>query len=367
MSRSTLVLKALAIATPVLTMTVPAMAASDERVPPLIQKDGSVRVTEQVYAMPDSFSPEAREAFTSYFARGGDPSFSGDIHNVRRIYDEQWAGPILAEWEQRYPSTMERSKIGGVSVDIVEPKGGVAADRRGQVLISLHGGGFVIGNGGVGGRLEAVPMAGIGGYKVIAVDYRQAPEAAYPAATDDVVAVYRELLKTNEPENIGIVGSSAGGILAAQTVARLQSENLPLPGAIAVQAAGFSSRGPSDSQFWMLGLTGATVKASEEMPHLPSYFSAEDMKDKLAFPADHPEILSKFPPTLILSSSRDTLLGNALDTYAKLREAEVESQLYVRHGFGHGYFTQVPEVPEAIAAWEETVNHFDKYLGAGKP
>jgi hypothetical protein len=37
----------------------------------------------------------------------------------------------------------------------------------------------------------------------------------------------------------------------------------------------------------------------------------------------------------------------------------------VRHGFGHGYFTQVPGVPEAIHAWQETVDHFDKYLGQG--
>ena len=154
-------------------------------------------------------------------------------------------------------------------------------------------------------------------------------------------------------------------MLAAQAVARFQKESLPRPGAIAIQAAGASGRGVSDTQFWMLGLTGAMVKLPEEMPKMPSYFTAEDMKDPMAFPADDAQILAQFPPTLILSSSRDSLLGNALDTYAKLREAKVESQLYVRHGFGHGYFTQVPHVPEAISAWQETVDHFDTYLGKG--
>lgn len=342
----------------------PAMATeTGHPSPPMIDKEGAVHVTAQVYAMPSSFSDEARKSFTDYFARGGDPAMTGDIFNIRRIYDTQWAGPILKQWEALYPVNMQRTEIVGVGVDIVEPKAGVAADRKDQVLISLHGGGFVIGNGGVGGRMEAIPMAGIGGYKVIALDYRQAPEATYPAATDDVVAVYRELLKTYKPENIGIVGSSAGGILAAQAVARFQKEELPRPGAIAIQAAGASSRGASDSQFWMLGLTGAMVKMPEEMPKMPSYFSPDDMKDPLAFPADHPQILARFPPTLILSSSRDSLLGNALDTYASLREANVESQLYVRHGFGHGYFTQVPQVPEAIHAWQETVDHFEQYLG----
>ena len=353
--RQTLVVSILAVT--------PVFADSGPSHPPMIDKEGAVNVPEQRYAMPSSFSDEAREAFKAYFARGGDPAMTGDIHNIRHIYDTRWAGPILERWEALYAVSMERTEIAGVAVDIVEPKAGLDDRRREQVLISLHGGGFVIGNGGVGGRMEAIPMAGIGGYKVIAVDYRQAPEAVYPAATDDVVKVYRELLKSYKPGNIGIVGSSAGGILAAQVVARLDRDGVPGPGAIAIQAAGTASRGASDTGFWMLGLTGATVKIPDEIPKLPGYFGPADMADPLAFPADHPKILGKFPPTLVLSSSRDSLLGNALDTHAKLREAKVESQLYVRHGFGHGYFTQVPEVPEAIAAWQETVDHFDKHLG----
>src|SRR3546814_10565595 len=58
--------------------------------------------------------------------------------------------------------------------------------------------------------------------------------------------------------------------------------------------------------------------------------SSDLMADPLAFPASSPEMLAKFPPTLVLSSSRDVLLGNALDTYARLVDAKVESQLYVR-------------------------------------
>src|SRR3546814_3953065 len=77
-------------------------------------------------------------------------------------------------------------------------------------------------------------------------------------------------------------------------------------------------------------------------------------------------MLAKFPPTLVLSSSRDALLGNALDTYARLVDAKVESQLYVRECFGHGYFTQAPEIPEAIAAWRVTVDFFDRHLFRAK-
>lgn len=334
---------------------------------PTIGADGAVRVPAHNVAMPGSFSPEARKAFIDYVARGGDPAFSGDIFNIRRIYDEKWAGPVLAQWEKRFPVKTERKKLGGVTVDIVTPAQGVPADKREKILINFHGGGFILGNGGIGGRMEAVPVTGLAGYRVVTVDYRQAPEAVYPAATDDAVAVYRALLKTYRPENIGVYGSSAGGMLTAQLIARLQKEELPAPAAIAIMAAGASKRGASDSSHWLLGLTGAQVSPQPAMAPLPHYFSAKDMDDPYAFPASTPAILAKFPPTLILSSSRDALLGNALDTSANLVAAKVPNQLYVREGFGHGYFTQVPDVPEAIAAWQVTVDFFARYLGKAPP
>jgi len=330
---------------------------------PVLQADGSVLMPGRVVQMPSSFSPEARQAFLDYYARGGDPAFAGDIFAIRRIYDEKWAGPILTAWEKRFPVKTQRKTLAGVMVDEVTPAAGVAADKRDKILLNFHGGGFVLGNGGIGGRIEAVPVAGLGGYRVLSIDYRQAPEARYPAATDDAVAVYREILKTYRPENIGVYGSSAGGMLTAQLIARLQKEKLPRPAAIAIMAAGASRSGASDSSGWLLGLTGAEVKAPAEMPHMPQYFSPTDMEDPAAFPADAPDILARFPPTLVLSSSRDALLGNALNTSAKLVEAGVENQLYVREGFGHGYFTQVPNVPEAIAAWQVTVAFFDRHLG----
>jgi epsilon-lactone hydrolase len=334
--------------------------------PPMLQADGSVHVGETDYGMPGSFSPEARKAFLDYYARGGDPAFTGDIDNVHRIYDTEWAGPILKRWEALYPVKTEHTTIAGVVVDIVTPAAGVSAAKKNKVLINFHGGGFVLG-GGIGGRVEAVPVAALGGYKVVTVDYREAPEAHYPAATDDAEKVYVELLKSYRPENIGVYGSSAGGILTAQLVARLQRSKQPRPGAIAIMAAGATKRGASDSALWALGLTGATVKMSTlPPPTMPSYFAAEDLNDPMASPADSPDIVALFPPTLVLSSSRDALIGSALDTYAKLRDARVESELYVRHGFGHGYFTQAPELPEAIAAWQETVRFFDRYLGAVK-
>ena len=73
-------------------------------------------------------------------------------------------------------------------------------------------------------------MAGFAGYKVISVDYRMPPDFPFPAALDDAFAVYRDLLKTTKPENIGIFRASAGGSLTLTTLLRAKLENLPCLG-----------------------------------------------------------------------------------------------------------------------------------------
>src|SRR3546814_11550632 len=125
--------------------------------------------------------------------------------------------------------------------------------------MNCHRGGVVLGNGGVGGRMEAVPVAGLGGARVVTVDYRQAPEAVYPDATEDALAVYKELLKTYRPQDIGVYGTSAGGMLPAQLIARLGQEGVPNPAVIAIMAAGAGPRGAAASSSWLLGLTGSAV------------------------------------------------------------------------------------------------------------
>jgi acetyl esterase/lipase len=69
----------------------------------------------------------------------------------------------------------------------------------------LHGGAFLWGAHS-GGLVESIPVASVGKMKVISVDYRQGPEAAFPAASEDVAVVYTALLKHYKPRNIGIYG-----------------------------------------------------------------------------------------------------------------------------------------------------------------
>jgi hypothetical protein len=126
----------------------------------------------------------------------------------------------------------------------------IPAEKADRVLINLHGGGFTSDSGSL---VESVPVASLTQTKVISVLYRLAPEHPFPAAVEDTVAVYKELLKTYKPEKIGIYGSSAGAVLTPEVAVQLKMSGLPLPEALGSSRAAATSQRlaiPSSSSAW---------------------------------------------------------------------------------------------------------------------
>jgi monoterpene epsilon-lactone hydrolase len=205
------------------------------------------------------------------------------------------------------------------------------------VLINLHGGAFSM-CAEACALLESIPVAALGGYKVVTVDYRMAPEATHPAAVQDLESVYRELLKSYEARRIGIFGCSAGGSLTAQATAWLPVHGLPLPGAIGIFGAGGVVRFAGDSAY-----VAAYIDGSFPPPPKPGetggditrgYFTGSDMDDPLISPALHPEVMAKFPPTLIITGTRAMDMSPAVYTNSQLIKAGVRSTLIVGEAMG---------------------------------
>jgi epsilon-lactone hydrolase len=173
----------------------------------------------------------------------------------RRWYDEMLYIPWLAKVRQHFAVNVEPKIIAGVQTDVVSPREGISDVNAHRVLINLHGGGMIVG-GRYGGQLESIPVSSIGRIRVIAVDYRMAPEHKYPAAEEDVLAVYHELLKTYRAENIGIYGCSSGAFLTGTTVAKLIAAGQPRPGAIGMFGEGpFGRDAYGDSNYIFSGVT----------------------------------------------------------------------------------------------------------------
>lgn len=323
-------------------------------------------------ALPDSsfLNDEARAAIRQADAEEDQDSAAdaacGDITHadaehgpaIRRCETEAFYKSLrFRNLYRRYAVTMSPQRIGGVYTEVFTPVGGIPRKNANRVLINLHGGGFVE-SSRTASHLESVPIASIGQMRVISIDYRQAPEFAFPSASEDVAAVYSELLKTYKPKDIGIYGCSAGGLLTAESVAWLQKVRLPLPGAVAMLCEG--------AGYWTEGDTGYIAKAmrggviwgnASDNP----YFRNANLDSPLAFPVRSISVMKRFPPTLLVTATRDPALSSVVQTHSVLVSQGVEAELHIWEGVGHGFFLDI-DMPQSRAVYAITVNFFNRHL-----
>jgi monoterpene epsilon-lactone hydrolase len=250
--------------------------------------------------------------------------------------------------------------IDGVKTYVLTPEV-IPPENRNRLLIHVHGGCYVS-NPGESGTPEAVMMAGFGHFKVISVDYRMAPDYPYPAALDDAMTVWKATLKTADPKNIAIFGSSAGGGLTLSMVLRAKQENLPLPGAIApgTPMSDLTDSGDSFQTNAMVD-NGLIAPGASCDKRAALYANGHDLKDPLLSPLFGD--MHGFPPTILNTGTRDLLLSNTVRVHQKLRQAGVEAALYVHEGMPHGGWYRDSTAPESKETFEEIARFFDLHLG----
>jgi acetyl esterase/lipase len=255
---------------------------------------------------------------------------------------------------------IEQSVIDGVKVYRVTPQS-IPARNAHRLLIHLHGGCYVL-NPHEAALPEAVLMAGVSRMPVISVDYRMPPAAYFPAALDDAVTVYRAALRTTNPKDIGVFGSSAGGALTLETMLRAKQARLPLPGALAVGTAMADVTGHGDSH-----QTNALVDNVLVSPHgfcdaaARFYAKGHAMADPMISPLLGD--LHDLPPTILTTGTRDLLLSDTVRTHQKLLQSGVHAELLVFEGMSHAQYTFDDRIPEDIQAFTEISDFLDRHLG----
>jgi epsilon-lactone hydrolase len=204
-------------------------------------------------------------------------------------------------------------------------------------------------------------MAGFGHMKVISIDYRMPPDFPYPAALDDAVAVWKELVKTTMPANMAIFGTSAGGNLTLAVIERAKQEGLPLPAAIAPGSPAGDLTKTGDTMFTNEFMDNVLVSYSGlAEAALLLYANGHDLKEPMLSPL-HGDFHG-FPPAILTSGTRDLLLSSTVLVHRKLRQAGVEAQLQVFEGQSHAEYASDPSAPETREAFEEIAAFFDKRL-----
>lgn len=314
----------------------------------VIDAQGTAHVT-RVVPVPEDLSPQAKAWVGT---RVPDVETHPSIAEQRRGTDE-WQARAGAEAKAEYPANVAKGVIAGVPVRIVTPLEMPAANRN-RVMLNVHGGGFVLDSGSL---TESIPIANLTKTKVVSVLYRLAPEHPFPAAVNDAVAVYKELLKTYPAKHIGLYGTSAGAILTAEIAVRLRQLGLPLPGALGVFSGlgDFSREGDSRAMYALDGLSGHL-----DVPngvHDPNYVGTTNPRDPVLSPlfAD----VHGFPPTLFLTSTRDMLLSGTTTLQRHFYESGVESPMVVFEGLPHAFWNNI-KLPESHEAFGIMAKFLDK-------
>lgn len=330
-----------------------------------IGEDGTVQVPAMAVPVSDFLSPEARVYVAEHLLAVAKLDPNAPPSPVPPLI-----APYVPRVKARYHTHREDTAIAGVRTYVYTPASGIAPENRMRVLINLHGGGFHECFPGCA-ELESIPIAALMRIKVVSLDYREGPQYRFPAASEDVAAVYRQLLKTYRPENIGIYGCSAGGMLTGMSLAWFQKHGLPRPGAAGIFCAGAtlaSSGFGGDATYTALPLGEARMPPPPAPPGAKAsapplgYLTGVDPKDPLVAPASSPAVLAKFPPTLIITGTRGFEYSSAIFTHELLVKAGVDAELHVWEGLFHGFYYN-PDVPESRDAYDVMVRFFDRHLG----
>jgi acetyl esterase/lipase len=237
-----------------------------------------------------------------------------------------------------------RITIGEAAAEWLIPAG-VSSD---SVIMYLHGGAWVMGLD-KRHRLLAANIGLASGCRILAVDYRLAPEYPFPAALDDCLAAYRRLLEEGfPPHKIIFAGDSSGANLALASLMSIRDAGDPLPAACVCI-----------SPVTDLAGTGRTFYSNSDALLNPGFILsmarhyAGDRDVRMPLISPHYGDFTNLPPLLVQAGEDEILLGDAERLADNARKAGVEVQFDVWESMWHVWHINIPYLPEANKAVAE--------------
>ena len=305
-----------------------------------LAEQGVRHLLERDVGVPDTVSPSMQAVIARPLSPiwNEHPKSAGEWKAlVARLADGVVA--TLPDLRQRLGVRVEPTVIGGVKAFIVTPES-ISEANRNRLLVHFHGGGYVLFPGESGTR-EAILMAGFTGMKVVSVDYRMPPDFPYPAALDDAIAVWKEVIKSANPKNVAIFGTSTGGGMTLAVVLRAEQEGLPLPAATAPGTPWSDLTKTGDTYLTNEMLDNVLVSDDGWLGDAAKlYANGHDPEDPLLSPVYGD--FRGFPPTILTSGTRDLFLSNTVRVHRKMRAAGVDAELEVFEGQSHAQYQADP-------------------------
>lgn len=320
---------------------------------------GGVKLGPIVVPEPQAASAQARTYLNTPFWAGEredpDPddieAWKTTIAQVNAMF-----APMVEAMHDSSNADVAKTSMAGVTVYVATPRD-LVAERQDKAHLHIHGGGWAYMGGEACGGQAAVQATSYG-VTAYSVDYRVPPEHRFPAALDDCLAVYRELLKTYAPNNIVVSGSSAGGNLSAALALRIKHEGLPQPAAFALLTPCSDGR-----------MLGDTFTVNDQLDFLKAkimagfwavYAGAHDRGDPYLSPA-YGDFTGLTSGVLLQTGTRDLLLSDTVRLHRALRRAGVNAELHVWEAMPHGGFGGA--APEDAELTAEVMALFERNWG----
>jgi acetyl esterase/lipase len=253
------------------------------------------------------------------------------------------------ELRDRVGATVTPDEIAGVAVFHVTP---ATIDPRhaAHLFVYVHGGAYIL-NAGEAGTAEAILIAHRLGIPTLSIDYRMAPDHPLPAPADDVTAVYRHIISERPAASVALGGSSGGGNLSTLAAQRAVVEGFPVPGALYLGTPGNDMSDIGDTLYTNRGVDRAIPRHEDYVNAVRYHAAGRELTDPMVSPVYGS--FEGFPPTFLVSGTRDLLLSATVRTHTKIRAAGSIADLLVLEGIGHGDYGNPLNSPESRFTYAE--------------
>ena len=228
--------------------------------------------------------------------------------------------------------------------------------RDSKVLLYFHGGGFIF-NFTPHHRDYISRLARSTKFKAFSLDYSLAPEHPYPTAVNEAISAYKWLLESYKPQDIVIMGDSAGGAMTLSILQILKRDKLPMP------ACAIAIAPPTDATLESYKKYSRPndyiIKDDNLEFFIDLYFATTPHNDPIASPlfGEYKDL----PPIMIHIDKSEVLYGDAVALVKKAKAAGVEAELYEEQDLWHVWHIFARYVPEAQKAIDNTAKFIDRY------